>query len=256
VRVPLARRAPLVARRALAALTACLAAGALAAAPAALAEEAAVSLQPSLLPDRLGASTAFTLSYRFSGGEEGIPPPLRQVTVRLPAGLRILAGGVKICQPARLKRKGPSGCPAGSQVGNGHAHMEVHAGSQAVPEQATLWVFRGPNHAGQLSFLIFGQGYTPLYQSAVSTEVLETDNPPYGWRTVVAVPPIPTVMYEPDASFLSLSLTFTGDSPRAHAAAGKIVIPASCPAGGFPFATEVAFADGTTAQSTATVPCP
>ena len=29
------------------------------------------SMHPSLLPDRLGASTAFTLALRFSGGTEG-----------------------------------------------------------------------------------------------------------------------------------------------------------------------------------------
>jgi hypothetical protein len=253
---PNATRGPRVARRLAAALVACLVAGLPAGAPGAFAEAAAVSIQPSLLPDRLGASTAFTLSFRFTGGEEGIPPPLRQVTVRLPAGLRIVVTGAKVCQPARLKRKGPAGCPAKSQVGSGHARLEVHAGSQAVPEQATIWAFRGPNRGGQPSFLIFGQGYTPLDQSALSTEVLETDKPPYGWRTVTTVPPIPTVMYEPNASFLTFSLTFGAGAPRAHAAAGKIVIPGSCPAGGFPFATEVAFADGTGAQASATVPCP
>ncbi|HTR89924.1 MAG TPA: hypothetical protein VMG62_07425, partial [Solirubrobacteraceae bacterium] len=173
------------------------------------------------------------------------------------AGVRVTVAGVRVCSPARLRSRGPSGCPHGSQVGRGHALLRVHAGSQAVPEQAALWVFRGPDHGGQPAFLIFGRGYTPLYQSAVSTETLETEEPPYGWRTVTSVPLIPTVMYEPDASFLSVTVTVGGSPPsRGHPTPGRIVLPASCPPGGFPFAAQASFLGGAVASASATVPCP
>jgi hypothetical protein len=225
---------------------------------AAQADEASVSMHPSFLPNRLGASTVFTLAFRFSGGELGIAPALHQVAVQLPAELRINVAGVKICPLASLKRKGPKGCPASSLVGRGHALLQVHAGSQAVPEEANLSIFRGPDREGLATFEIFGQGETPLYQSAVSTEILETAKAPYGWRTVTTVPPIPTVMYEPNASFTSVSLTVGGirRSPRAHAAAGAILEPHHCPSGGFPFTANVSFANGETASTTATIPCP
>jgi hypothetical protein len=134
----------------------------------------------------------------------------------------------------------------------------VHTGSQTVPEVAMLSVFRGPNRNGSPTFEIFGQGETPLYQSATSTGVLEADEAPFGWKTVSSVPSIPTVMYEPDASFVSLSLTVGGirRTPRAHAPPGAIVVPHSCPAGGFPFAADVMFADHTAASTSATVACP
>ena len=45
-------------------------------------------------------------------------------------------------------------------------------------------------------------------------------------------------------------------SPRAHAAAGAVLVPRSCPAGGFPFAASFAFADGSSASASATVACP
>ncbi|HYM45548.1 MAG TPA: hypothetical protein VES65_05230 [Solirubrobacteraceae bacterium] len=232
---------------------ACCCAGA----PAAAEATSGVSMRPSFLPDRLGASTAFTLALRFSGGEEGVPPPLRRLVVRLPAGLTIDVRGVKTCPPARLRRRGPGGCPSGSLLGRGHALLEVHAGSQTLPEEVTLSVFRGPSRAGLPTFEIFGQGETPLDRSEISTEILETDRAPFGWRTVTSVPPIPTVMYEPDASYVSLSLTFGGRrTPRAHVAAGAVVVPRRCPAGGFPFAAEATFADHTTARATATVACP
>ena len=65
-------------------------------------------------------------------------------------------------------------------------------------------------------------------------------------------------MLEPNASFVSLSLTIggIGHSPRAHAAAGSILVPRSCPAGGFPFAADFTFADGSTASESAAVACP
>jgi hypothetical protein len=211
-------------------------------------------MRASFLPDRPGASTTLTLSFRFSGGPEGIPPPLRRVLVHYPAGLRIRPGGVKVCPQSVLRRKGPSGCPSASLIGRGHALLEVHAGSQAVPEEAELWVFRAPDRNGSQAFEIFGQGETPLYQSAISTGIFETDEPPFGSRTLATVPPIPTVMFEPDASFLSVSLTL-GAARRTHSPAGTLVMPRRCPAGGLPFAAAVSFAGASAASTTTTAPC-
>jgi hypothetical protein len=236
-----------------ASILAALALALLGAPAAASAEQASVRLRASFAPDRLGASTAFTLAFRFSGGPEAVPPPLRSVAVELPAGLRIKIAGVAICAPARLRAHGPSGCPSSSLVGRGHALLDVHAGTEPIDEEATIWILRGPQHGGLPSFEIFGQGYTPLYQSAVSPELLETASAPYGYRTVTSVPAIPTVMYEPNASFASLSLTF-GGKRASHP--GAISAPRSCPAGGFPFAAQVAFANGASASSSTTIPCP
>ncbi len=225
--------------------------------PAAQGEQASVGVHPSFLPDRLGATTSFTIAFHFAGGEEGVPPPLRQVAVRLPAGLRIELNGVKVCPLARLRRSGPSGCP-GALIGRGHASLIVHAGSQAVPEQASISILRGPTREALPTFELWGHGSTPLDQTAISTEILETDKAPFGWRTLTTVPPIPTLMYEPDASFVSVSVTVGGirRSPKAHTAGGSIVMPHSCPSGGFPFVAEATFADNETANATATVPCP
>lgn len=242
---------------ALAALTACCCG---AATPAFAQPETSASIRPTFLPDRLGASTALTLSLGFSGGAEGVPAPLSQVVVQLPAGLVINLRGVGTCEKARLERKGASGCPSGSEIGRGHALLEVHAGSLTNPEEATVSVFRAQNHGALPAFEIFGQGETPLDESTISTAVLGPGGAPYGLKLTVSVPPIPTLVFEPNASFKSLSLTIggvgRGRGPRAHAAAGAIVVPRSCPAGGFPFAADFTFADESTASTTANVPCP
>jgi hypothetical protein len=187
----------------------CLCAVSPSVAPAQAAQTSA-SIRPYFSPDRLGARTAFTLAFKLSGGEEGVPAPLSAMVVRLPAGLGIDERGVEICAKSRLQRRGPSGCPAGSLVGRGHALMSVHAGSLAVPEEATITAFRGPNRSGRPTIEIFGQGETPLDQSAISTGVLERDSSPYGSKLTVSIPPIPTLMLEPNASVVSESLTIGG----------------------------------------------
>lgn len=182
-----------------------------------------------------------------------MPAPLRGMTLRLPAGLRIDLSGVGVCQPSRLRSHGVAGCSSASLLGRGNALTKVHAGSQTLLEQAAIRIFRGPDHGARPSFEILGHGETPLYQNTLSTGVLEPDTAPYGSKLVVSVPAIPTLMGEPDASFSSLSLTLgraAGGSPAA------VLLPRRCPDGGFGFAASFTYADGSTGSASARLPCP
>jgi hypothetical protein len=136
--------------------------------------------------------------------------------------------------------------------------MKVHAGSLAVPEEAAISIYRGPNRGSHQTLEILSQGSTPLDESTLATGVLIPDSGQYGSKLTVSVPAIPTLVLEPDASFVSLSLTIggIGRRPRAHAAAGSILVPRSCPTAGFPFAAELTFAGGASASASATVACP
>jgi hypothetical protein len=219
--------------------------------------QASASIQPSLLPDRLGARAAFTFAFRLGAGEEEVPPALSRIVIHLPAGLRIDLRGVGTCNAARLRRMGPRGCPPGSLVGRGHAVLAVHAGSQAIPEDAVISAFRGPDRGGHPVLQILGRGDTPLQEQTLSTGVLSADRGPFGLKLTVSVPAIPTVMYEPDASIVSFSLTVGAAArPRAHAAAGAVTVPRRCPAGGFRFAADFHFSDLTSTSAAARVPCP
>jgi hypothetical protein len=183
---------------------------------------------------------------------------LRRAVLRLPAGLAIDLRGVGVCAPARLRRHGASGCPAASLVGRGHGLLQARTGSLTSPEEATMWVFRGPSRGSRSTLEVLAQGETPLDEHFVSTAVIEPDSAPYGLKLTMPVPLVPTLVLEPDASFKSLSLTLggVGRGPRAHAATRVVAVPGSCPAGGFPFAAGFAFADGSTVSASATVPCP
>jgi hypothetical protein len=228
-------------------------AGCCTAVSSALAQAPTAGIRASFRPDSSGARTAFTFGFTLHDAEAGVPPPLRSMVVRLPAGLGFDLGGVASCRLARLQGSGPAGCPARSLVGRGHALLEVHAGSQSIPEEAVLSALRVPDRGGHAALAIFGRGETPLQQQTISTATVLADRAPYGARLKVSVPPIPSVVYEPDASILSFSLTIGG--PAAHAA-GAVTVPRRCPAGGFPFAAEFTFADGSRATARAHVPCP
>jgi hypothetical protein len=221
------------------------------------AQTVAVSIRPSFLPDRLASETAFTFAFGLHSLEGEVPPPLNGMVLHLPAGLALDLRRAAECPPSRLRHGGPAACPSRSLIGRGHAVLEVHAGSQAIEEEALLSALRTPNRGGHTSFAVFGQGQTPLDQQSTSIAVVSPDGGPYGSKLTVSIPPIPTVKYEPDASIVSFSLTLGaahGES-RGHAFAA-VTVPRRCPAGGFPFAADFAFADGTGAHASSRIRCP
>ena len=214
------------------------------------------TLTPSLSPDRLGAEGALRLTINYSAGESGVPAPVRRSVLRFPAGLGVEIPHLRSCSLQRLRTRGPSACPAQSLLGHGHALAEAQAGSQIVSEDIGLSLFVGPFHNLQPTFEILGRGYTPFDESVVLTGTVLPDSPPYGEDLVLSIPPIPTLPLEPDASIVTMSLTVGTAKPRHPITVNTVVVPPSCPAGGFPFAAEFTYADGSTVNTLASAPCP
>lgn len=215
----------------------------------------AAGITASLSPDRLGRRAALTLTIRFSGGTRGVPAPVRQATLSFPAGLTLEIPRLVSCSPVRLRAHGVKGCPAAARVGIGRAVTVVLAGSQLLTESVALTAFLGPLRGLQPTVLLAGQGYSPVERRIVLTAVLRLGPAPYGEQMVVAIPAIPTLPLEPDASLATLSLTAGSGSRRArdHDA---VRVPSTCPRGGFLFAGEFVYADGSKGTSLTTVPCP
>jgi hypothetical protein len=81
----------------------------------------------------------------------------------------------------------------------------------------------------------------------------------------IAVPLIPSIPGAPDVALVQLHLTL-GPSGVVYyeRVAGRtlayrppgILLPSGCPRGGFPFAAEFSFVDGTRTSAATTVPCP
>ncbi len=221
--------------------------------PLAAGEETLATFAPSLSPARPGARASLTLALHYAGGETGVPSPVRRLLVRFPAGLSIDIPRLRSCAPARLRSHGPSGCPAQSRVGGGHALAEAREGSQLIKEDISLSAFVGPPRGTQPTIEILGEGLTPIQERLLLTGALAPDEPPYGEEMTVSVPPVPTLVHEPDASIVTLSLTI-GPSRRMHEN-NAVLVPAHCPAAGLPFASEFSFADGSSGSAQATVRC-
>jgi hypothetical protein len=233
------------------ALAACVAR----AAPARAAETTA-TIAPSLTPDRLGAKAALAFAIQYRGGEFGVPAPVRSSILQFPAGLTLELHRLRSCNPARLRTRGVSGCLAQSRLGGGNALVAVHAGSLRITEKVTLSAFLGPPRNLQPTFEILARGYSPLDERIVFSGTVLPDSAPYGEELVLAIPPIPSLPLEPDASIVSFSLTIGASRQLEHRDANAVLVPSSCPpTGAFPFAAEFTYADGASGGALATVPC-
>jgi hypothetical protein len=217
--------------------------------------ETHATIAAALSPYRLGARAQLTFTIHFAGGERGVPSPVVRSVLKFPAGLNLDIPNLRSCSPARLQARGVHGCPAQSRIGSGHAVVEGYLGSQLTMENVTLWVFLGPLRNLQATVEIFGEGYAPLGEQMVLTANGLSEPAPYGEGLELSIPPIPTVPPGSNASILTFTLAI-GASGHRNANANTVLIPSRCPAGGFPFAAEFTYADGSSGRALATVPCP
>jgi hypothetical protein len=214
------------------------------------------SILPSFSPDRLNAKSSLRFTIDYTGGASGVPAPVRRSVLRFPAGLSLELPQLDSCAAPRLLERGARGCRAQSKLGHGSALVEVRAGSQTLTENVSLSIFLGTPHNLQPTFEILAQGHTPFDERVVLAGSMLTDQYPYGQALSILVPPIRTLTLEPDASIVTFSLVIGSSQGRRGTASDAVVVPSSCPAGGFPFAAEFTYADGTSGSATATVPCP
>jgi hypothetical protein len=198
---------------------------------------------------------ALTIAIDLTGSTLSEAPPLRRVVLRLPAGLGVEIPHLRSCAPDRLQLLGARGCPAQSRLGVGRALVQAPLGSQLLGESVSLRVFLGPLANLQPTFEILAQGYTPFDERQVFGGTVLTDQPPYGEDLVLSIPAIPTLALEPGASIASMSLTI-GSSRRLAGEPNTTVEPVRCPPGGFPFAADFTYADGSMQNVSTTVSCP
>lgn len=214
------------------------------------------SILPSFSRDRLGARSSLTFTIHYSGGLLGVPSPVRRSLLRFPAGLSLQLAVLDSCAAARLRARGARGCRPQSKLGDGSALVEVRAGSQTLTEDVALSIFLGAPRNLQPTLAILAQGHTPFDERVVMSGSMLSGQPPYGQALSILLPPIPTLTFEPDASIVSFSLVIGARHGRHGTAADAVIVPSSCPAGGFPFAAEFTYADGTSGSAAATVQCP
>ncbi|HEX3434928.1 MAG TPA: hypothetical protein VHT25_12810 [Solirubrobacteraceae bacterium] len=218
--------------------------------------ETSAVITAQLSSNRLRARGAVSVGIQFADPSMGLAAPVRRMVLRFPAGLALDLPHLRSCSPSRLRARGAEGCPAASALGRGHALVEAHTGSQTTAEDISLRVFLGPLRGLQPTIEIFGRGYTPFDKRVVLSGSLLADSRPYGERLVMPIPPIATLPLEPDASIVTFSLTVGAVKPHRKHDQNTVIVPSTCPLGGFPFAGEFAYADGSSGGALASIPCP
>jgi hypothetical protein len=236
--------------------------------PVAIARAAqSVELDPSFTPYRLGAPATIDLGLQIRAPAGQIPSALREVEVRYPRNLGFaLSGlGLDVCAPAMLEAAGAGGCPADSIMGRGSATAELRFGSELVTENASISIARAPDQEGHIALLLYVTGPSPVNTQILSPAQLLPTSPPFGGRLNMQLPLVPSVPGAPDVAIVALDVTLGPQGltyyERAEGATlaytpKGILLPKTCPRGGFPFAATLSFLDGSHPQARATLPCP
>jgi hypothetical protein len=234
---------------------------------ATLAVSERATLDASFSPDRLSAPTTISFGFHLATAEGTAPPPLTGLDLRMPAAMNYTTTtlGLAICQPAALVADGIAGCPPNSRLGYGSAYVEVPFGTGSGHEIPEVQAFAGPSPKGNLVVLFYANGLYPISaQLAFAGEVLPATGR-FGSQLQTSVPLVTSVPGGPDVSIVSVTSTI-GPSHLTYYkhVHGQLVpfqprgvsVPERCPRGGFPFAAEFNFQDGSRTSAQTTVPCP
>jgi hypothetical protein len=224
-------------------------------------------LSAAFIPERLGQTTTLRFAFLFTSPAGEVPPPLTQIELRYPnnLGLGLSGLGLATCTAHTLEASGPSACPVNSVMGYGSAFTGLVLGSTIVSERAPITILRTPNQDGHLAVLFSAEGTTPVDTRIIFPGLLLPAPAPFGGQVMVGVPLIPTLPGAPYISLLSLRATIgpekvtyyeqTDGRTLAYKPNG-ILLPNSCPRGGFPFAAQFSFLDGSVVSANSAVPCP
>jgi hypothetical protein len=222
-------------------------------------------VKEAFTPDRLGAVTNLSITASFTSRADVPPAPVSRLTLYGPAGLRIQAQGAGTCTEAVLIQRGPPGCPADSRVGFGGGVAVLAFPSGLVREPFALDFFFAASERRHLRLLAYASGTSPVAVGLVVT-VKEISAPrPYGLGFSVQVPQVSTI---PGAAYASVESAFatlgasnvayfkTVHGRRMLVHVKGLIVPRTCPAGGFPTRGTVEFANGVTFTVNPAIPCP
>jgi hypothetical protein len=226
----------------------------------------AARLTVSFSSERLGAGTTVHLGFRIATPAGRAPTPLSEVEVLYPAELGIGTSslGLENCSLSRLEADGLAGCPANSLMGYGSALVDVPFESGPVLEHARLTLVSGPVQDGHLGLLFLASGEYPVLAEFIFPGFVLPVGAPFGGALDTKLPPIPSVPGGPDAAVIEMDTTIGPSNITYHERVhGRIVsfhpqgvlLPQSCPRGGFPFVVHLIFQDGTEADASTVVPC-
>jgi hypothetical protein len=235
--------------------------------PATASAAQSVKLSATLTPEHLGQGTTIGFSFQIEAPAGAIPAPLTGINLRYPENLGVATSGLGLatCSAARIEAFGPHHCPADSVMGIGSTIAEFPVGLEIVHESAPVSIFRAPDQNGQLALLLYITAANPVGVQIALPSMLLPAAAPFGGSVQIGVPLVPSFPEAPDVAVVQLAATLgplgityyerVHDHTIAYHPQG-VLLPEHCPRGGFPFAAELGFVDGSTASARTVVPCP
>jgi hypothetical protein len=259
---------PAAAYAALALLVACACVWRATAAGAATAvAEPTAKLSAALSPERLGQGTTIIFGFTIATTTGQVPSPLTSINLYYPDNLGIGTSGLGLetCSAAILERYGPEGCPSQSQMGYGKGLVEVPFGPEILTETAQTTIFMAHIQEGHLGLLFYANGHSPVSAQIVFHGLVLPAGSPFGGDLATTIPLVPTLPGAPNAAMVQLRSTIgplhltyyehTRGKFRPYHPRG-IVLPLTCPRGGFHFAASFVFENGSHTSAHTAVPCP
>lgn len=226
-----------------------------------------VKLHATLTPERLGQGTTVGFSFEIAAPPNSVPPPLTKIDVSYPGDLAIALSGLGLatCSVVTLNVLGPKGCPVEAQMGYGAALVEIPVGPEIIKETTHVTVVRAPTEDGHLALLFYADGQVPVFAQIVFPALLIPAPLPFGGAISVDVPLVSSLPGGPDVAVVKLRSTLGPENiiyyERVHGQTVAyrprgVLLPNKCPRGGFRFAAELSFQDGSRASARTAVPCP
>jgi hypothetical protein len=225
-----------------------------------------LTVTASFSPNKLGAPTNVHGTATIGSTSGPLPSPIAEATVMGPAGLKVDTKGVGVCDPVKLEQTlEPSVCPKSSKAGFGGGVGAYEIAGQVNEEPFTINFYRGPNENGHIVILAYVNAVSPVSVQLVLKAQVVNEPKPYGLGFTFKVPPIESLPGASNATAKSIYITLGAPNAayfeKVH---GKrklvhvrgIIVPKTCPKGGFPYKTQLTFEDGTTNTVTGTIKCP
>lgn len=231
----------------------------------ALAEETVTITSAGFKPDKLGVPTNVFGSATISSTNLPVPSPITHVEVYGPPGVTLDLRGTGTCSEATLENVGPEGCPANSRAGFGGGEGVYELAHEIINEHFTLDFFLGDNRPGHVTMLIYLNATKPVSFQTVFTAITIHGPRPYGLGFSLNVPLIKVLPEASDASATSSFLTLgaknaayykTIHGHRKLLHVKGIILPKSCPHGGWPVASVFKFQDGSVVMAKRSIRCP
>jgi hypothetical protein len=200
-----------------------------------------VSIAATVRPSGAGTDArpqpvSVDLALRIDSRMRVEAPLVQSIDIDFPAGTRFGGATLPSCGRPRLARLGPSGCPAGSITGRGHASALIDTAHSPL----TLTLVNG----GASSALLYVAMDNPArVRQAVVGQITPAGG---GYRVHLALPKDLQIVAGVAVALQRLEL---------HAGREGWLATSACSGGAWRYRAAVRFADGTSTAAVASVPC-